>query len=70
MPSEWRSKIGIKISDGKRKIKRETLKELAIQAVKNEYNIDVNDDVSESILLARSKFDLPKIEISEDDLWV
>lgn len=66
LPSEWRKKIGIKQSN---KIKRETLKEEAILAVKNEYGINVNDDVAESILIARSAFDLPKIDISEDDLW-
>jgi len=66
LPPEWRAKIGIKQSS---KIKREVLKEQAILAVKNEYWIDVNDDIAESILIARSAFDLPKLEISEDDLW-
>ena len=64
LPSEWRAKIGIKQSS---KIKREVLKEEAIKAVKKEYGINVNDDVAESILIARSAFDLPKIQISEDD---
>lgn len=66
LPSEWRARIGIKQSN---KIKREILKEEAILAVKNEYGIDVNDDVAEAILIARSAFDLPKINISENDLW-
>lgn len=66
LPSEWRAKIGIKQSN---KIKREVLKEEAILAVKNEYGINVNDDVAEAILIARSAFDLPKINILEDDLW-
>lgn len=66
LPSEWRAKIGIKQSN---KIKREILKGEAILAVKNEYGINVNDDVAEAILIARSAFDLPKINISEDDLW-
>lgn len=66
LPSEWRAKIGIKQSN---KIKREVLKAEAILAVKNEYGINVNDDVAEAILIARSAFDLPKINISEDDLW-
>ena len=66
LPSEWRAKIGIKQSN---KIKREVLKEEAILAVKNEYGINVNDDVAEAILIARSAFDLPKINISENDLW-
>lgn len=66
MPSEWRARIGIEQS---KKIKRETLKEEAILAVKNEYGINVNDDVAEAILLARSAFDLPKVNVTEDDLW-
>lgn len=63
LPSEWRAKIGIKQSN---KIKRELLKEEAIAAVKKEYGINVNDDVAESVLIARSAFDMPKIDISED----
>ena len=66
MPSEWRKRIGM--SQGN-KVKRDVLKAEAIMAVKKEYGIDANDDVSESILLARSAFDLPKINITEDDLW-
>lgn len=66
LPSEWRKKIGIEQSS---KVKRDVLKAEAILAVKKEYGIDVGDDVSEAILLARSAFDLPKIEISADDLW-
>lgn len=66
LPSEWRAKIGIQQSN---KIKREVLKEEAILAVKNEYGINVNDDVAEAILIARSAFDLPKINVTEDDLW-
>ena len=66
LPPEWRKKIGIKQSS---KIKREVLKEQAVIAVKNEYGINVNNDIAEAILLARSAFDLPQIEISEDDLW-
>lgn len=66
MPSEWRAKIGM--SQGN-KVKRDVLKAEAIKAVKDEYGIDANDDVCESILLARSAFDLPKLNITEDDLW-
>lgn len=65
VPSEWRKKIGIQMG----RVKRDALKEMAISAVKKEYGIDVNDDVSEAILLARSIFNLPKLEITEDDLW-
>ena len=66
MPSAWRSVIGL--GQGK-KVKRDVLKAEAIKAVKREYGIDVNDDVAESILICRSAFDLPKINITEDDLW-
>ena len=59
LPSEWRAKIGIKQSN---KIKRDVLKKEAILAVENMYGVAVNDDVAESILIARSAFDLPKIE--------
>lgn len=66
MPSAWRKAIGLQQGKG---VKREVLKAEAIKAVKQEYNIDVNDDVAESCLIARSAFDLPKINMTEDDLW-
>ena len=66
LPSEWRKKIGIQQN---KNIKREILKAEAIAAVKREYDLDVNDDVAESILICRSAFDLPKINMTEDDLW-
>lgn len=65
-PSVWRAKIGIHTGRG---VKREVLKAEAIKLVKDEYGINANDDVSESILIARSAFDLPKLDITEDDLW-
>lgn len=66
LPSEWRKKIGLRQSS---KVKRDELKAEAIYAVKKEYGLDVNDDIAEAVLIARSAFDLPKIEVSEDDLW-
>lgn len=66
LPSEWRRKIGLNQSS---KIKRDELKEEAILTVKKEYGINVGDDESEAILIARSAFDLPCISISDDDLW-
>ena len=65
-PTEWRKRIGLQQSF---KIKRDILKEEAIQAVRQEYNLEVTDDEAEAILLARSGFDLPKIMITEDDIW-
>lgn len=60
-PSQWRAKIGMAQSN---KIKRPALKRMAIDAVSKEYGIDVCDDVAEAILLARSAFDLPHIDVS------
>ena len=65
-PSEWRKIIGLQQSA---KVKRDVLKAEAIMAVKQEYNMDLTDDEAESLLLARSGFDLPKIVITEDDIW-
>ena len=65
VPPTWRAKIGIKQSS---KIKRDVLKEEAISAVKKEYGIDAGDDIAEAILIARSAFDLSKIEVSADDV--
>lgn len=64
-PSEWRARIGIEQG----KVKRDVLKAEAIKAAQQEYGVDANDDVCESILIARSAFDLPKIGVTEDDLW-
>ncbi len=66
LPSMWRKTIGISQGRG---VKRETQKAEAILAVKREYGINVGDDVAESILICRSAFDLPKLNITEDDLW-
>ena len=63
-PSQWRAKIGL--SQGK-KVKKETLKAEAIAAVNKEYGMSLTDDEAESILIARSGFDLPKIVLVEDD---
>ena len=66
LPSEWRKKIGLQQSN---KIKREVLKQESIQAVKQEYGLDVTNDEAEAILIARSYFDLPTINVTEDSLW-
>lgn len=64
-PPMWRKSVGLSQSS---KIKRSVLKEEAIMAVKQEYGLDVSDDEAESILLARSGFDLPKINITAEDV--
>ena len=58
LPSVWRKRIGL--TQGR--AKRETLKAEAIEAVKQEYGLRVSDDIAEAILIARSGFDLPKID--------
>lgn len=63
LPSAWRKRIGL--TQG-RSVKRDVLKAEAIQAVRQEYNMDVSDDIAEAILIARSGFDLPKIDLSDD----
>lgn len=66
LPSQWRATVGIQNGRG---VKREEAKAMAIKAVKDEYGIDAGDDVCEAILLCRSAFDLPQINVTTDDLW-
>lgn len=47
-PSSWRASIGIKTGRG---IKRTSLKEKDIQFVKENYNLDVNDDEADAICI-------------------
>lgn len=47
-PSSWRASIGIKTGRG---IKRTSLKEKDIQFVKENYNLDVNDDIADAICI-------------------
>lgn len=65
LPSAWRKRIGL--TQG-RSVKRDVLKAEAIQAVAQEYEMDLTDDECESILIARSGFDLPKIILADDDI--
>lgn len=67
LPSEWRKTVGIPNGRG---VKRDAQKTMAIKAVKDEYGINVNDDIAESILIARSAFNLSKIDIAEDSLCI
>ena len=52
-PSSWRAKCGIKNGRG---IKRDVLKELDKQFVKDNYNLDVNDDIADAICIGHSTF--------------
>lgn len=65
LPSEWRKKIGL--SQGK-KVTRPIQKAEAIKAVEQEYGKKLTDDEAEAILIARSAFDLPKLEVTPDDV--
>ena len=65
VPSVWRKKVGLQQG----KTTRSDLKEEAILAVKNEYNLNVSDDEAEAILLARSGFELSKLNVIVDDIW-
>ena len=64
LPSAWRKRVGL--TQG-RSVKRDVLKAEAIAAVKQEYGMDLTDDECESILIARSGFDLPKIVLTNED---
>ena len=50
-PTEWRKRMGI--AQGK-KVKRQDLKEQAIQKVKEIHNMDVSDDEAEAILIGEA----------------
>ena len=65
LPSQWRKKIGLQQG----KTKREELKAEAILAVEKEYELKVSDDEAEAILMARSGFKLPKLNVTVDDTW-
>lgn len=65
LPSAWRKRVGL--TQG-RSVKRDVLKAEAIEAVKQEYGLNVSDDEAESILIARSGFDLPKIVLDDDEI--
>jgi len=64
-PSAWRARVGLQQSN---KVERTALKLEALQAVKQEYGLDVTDDEAESILLGRSGFELPKLNITTEDV--
>ena len=65
LPSAWRKRIGLNKG---RSVKRDVLKAEAIAAVKQEYAVHLTDDECESILIARSGFDLPKIILVDDEI--
>lgn len=62
-PSSWRAAIGIKTGRG---IKRTSLKEKDIQFVKENYNLDVNDDEADAICIGYSYSHDVETEINWD----
>ena len=50
-PTTWRKAVGIPNSENKVKLKRKELKSRAIGLVKQIYNIDVGDDIADSICI-------------------
>ena len=62
-PSSWRASIGIKTGRG---IKRTTLKEKDIQFVKENYNLDVNDDEADAICIGYAHSHDVETEINWD----
>lgn len=59
-PTTWRKAVGIPNSENKIKLKREELKKKSINLVKTIYNIDVSDDVSDSICIGLAHFKIKK----------
>lgn len=59
LPNSWRAKCGIHTGRG---ITRQTLKAADIQFVKDTYNIEVNDDIADAILIGYSQVN----ELSEE----
>lgn len=51
--SHWRNIIGIKTG---KTIKRKQLKQISIQKVKEQYNIQVNDDIADAINIGRAYY--------------
>lgn len=55
LPSEWRKAVGIPLGNGKEKYKRDELKDFAIQKVKDEFDITVNNDMADAICIGLSE---------------
>ncbi len=55
MPNGWRADLGIPIKKGKVWLKREQLKKMSIQKVKDVFNINVNDDLADAICIGLSE---------------
>ncbi|MGE9950112.1 hypothetical protein [Coprococcus catus] len=58
-PSSWRKAINLKQN---KNIKREQLKQEAIDYVKEKYNIEVNDDIADAICIGDAVLNLFNID--------
>lgn len=58
--SEWRRKCGIRTGRG---IKREQLKATDVKFVKDNYNLEVNDDIADAVCIGHAYTNIP----AEDD---
>lgn len=59
-PTVWRKAVGIPNSENKVKLKRKELKNRAIGLVKQIYDIDVSDDIADSICIGLAFFNKEK----------
>lgn len=59
-PTVWRKAVGIPNSENKVKLKRKELKNRAIELVKQIYDIDVSDDIADSICIGLAFFNKEK----------
>lgn len=50
-PNCWRKKIGIPITENKKRLKRDELKKHSVNLVKEKYGIDVTDDEADAICM-------------------
>lgn len=62
-PSSWRASIGIKTGRG---IKRTTLKQKDIEFVKEQWNLNVNDDEADAICIGYASVNKIETEINWD----
>ncbi len=54
-PLFWRKKIGIPITKDKKRLKRNDFKTLAVEIVREKYNIDVTEDEAEAICIGLAR---------------
>lgn len=63
-PSKWRSKLNFKLGSG---VKREELKEQAIQYIKDVYGLELSEDECEAICIGDAAHKI--YNFVEEDIW-